>query len=611
MRGAVLSFVLVTTVGLAANPRVGGVNKNQSVIRVETRLIEIDVVAQDSRGGAIKGLTRDDFKIYDNGKEVPIDLFSALSLTPAPASPLPPNTFSNRVQGSPESATAVLLDGLNTSVQDQTWARREVIHFLEELGPQDRAAIFLLGDHLYTLQGFTSDPKLLLTALRNAKTINSKELEGSAPPVSMDDADTASMTVTQSTPGAILQQYGGQMPPTTAGGAPSTAPGAAAANAGSQGPAATGSAGNGQGLIGEEVAMAQMEQTMIQFQSHESAFFGVDRVERTLDALIAIANYLAQFPGRKNLIWVSGSFPISIGFDTPRQPGDTRDQIHFTPELQRAYKALNNANLAVYPVDARGLVASAPGTMNMNSFYSTVGTMQDLASHTGGQMFYNTNDLARVMRAAVDDSDANYTLGFYLHNARWDGKYHTLTVKVDQPGVHMRYRRGYFATEDTPKNGDEGSVALNRAIYSPLDSTGLGLTVSILRFVRAPRGHVLQSVDMNAHDVTLRHRPVQPGALLGINVDARDITLQDEPGSKTVDLAVVLAQLNDKGTVLHTGSYDMNLRVTGDGVPRLLREGLMVKKWVDLVDGAETLELVVRDPASGNMGSVRIPLRAL
>jgi len=601
---AVLSFVLVTTVVLAADATAGGANKNKGVFRVESRLIEIDVVAQDSRGRAIKDLARDDFKVYDNGKEVPIGLFSALSLTPAPAAPLPPNTFSNRVQGAQPNVTAVLLDGLNTSFQDQTWTRKEVIRFLEELQPQDRTAIFLLGDHLYTLQNFTSDPKLLLAALGNAKAANPKEIEASAPPVALGTIDAASDNVTGSTPEAVLQQAQQQLNaslpqgPSAAGGASSSAGGSAGAAAG----------GSSTGAAAEAAAMAQMQLTMTQFQQHESAFFGVDRVERTMDALMAIANYLAQFPGRKNLIWVSGSFPVSVGFDTPRQPGDTRDQIHFTPELQRAYKALNNANLAVYPVDARGLVAAAPGEMDVNSFYSTVGTMQDLASHTGGRTFYNTNDLARVMQAAEGDSDANYTLGFYPQNIRWDGKYHTLVVKVDKPGIHLRYRRGYFATEEAPKNEDQGNAALNAAIYSPLDSTGLGLTVSILKFVHAPKGPVLQGVDVDTHSMTLRHRPVQPGVLLGIDIDARNMRLQDDAGSKTVDLAVVLAQLNGKGTVLHTGGYDMNLRVAEGGVPRLMRDGLMVKKWVDLVDGAETLELVVRDPASGNIGSVRIPI---
>jgi VWFA-related protein len=601
---AVLSFVFVATIALAGNPTAGGVNKNKGVFRVESRLIEIDVVAQDSRGRAIKDLTRDDFKIYDNGKEVPIGLFSALSLTPTPAAPLPPKTFSNRIQGAPPNVTAVLLDGLNTSFHDQTWARKEVIRFLEELQPRDRAAIFLLGDHLYTLQNFTSDPKLLLAALRNAKATNPKEIAASAPPVALGTIDAAADNVTNSTPEAVLQQAQQQLNASLPQ-APSTAGGASSSPGGSSGAAGTGSS---VGAAAEAVAMAQMQLTMTQFQQHESAFFGVDRVDRTMDALMAIANYLAQFPGRKNLIWVSGSFPISIGFDTPRQPGDTRDQLHFTPELQRAYKALNNANLAVYPVDARGLVAAAPGEMDVNAFYSSVGTMQDLASHTGGQTFYNTNDLARVMRAAVDDSDANYTLGFYPQNIRWDGKYHTLIVKADKPGIHLRYRRGYFAIEETPKNEDQGNAALNAAIYSPLDSTGLGLTVSILNFVHAPKGPVLQGVKTDARNMTLQHRPVQPGVLLGIDIDARNVRLQDDAGSKSVDLAVVLAQLNGQGTVLHTGGYDMNLRVAEGGVSSLMREGLMVKKWVDLVDGAETLELVVRDPASGNIGSVRIPL---
>lgn len=572
----VLSFVLVTTAALAANPGTGGTIKDRAVIRVETHLIEINVVAQDSGGHAIKGLTRDDFKLYDNGKEVPIDLFSVLSITPAPTAPLPPNTFSNRVQGAPPSVTAILLDGINTSFQDQTWARKEVVRFLEELEPRDRAAIFLLGDRLYTLQTFTSDPKLLLAALRNAKATNPKEIEASAPPQPIGDFDPASNNISGTAPPAGLQAAQQQLNasvPQGAGGASGSSGGAGAAS-GSMGGAAA------------AAAQAQMVQTMMQFQQHESAFFGVDRVQRTMDALTAIANYLAQFPGRKNLIWVSGSFPVSIGFDTPRQPGDTRDQVHFNPELERAFKALNNADLAVYPVDARGLVATAPGEMDINSFYSTVGTMKELANHTGGQSFDNTNDLARVMRAAVDDSEANYTLGFYPQNIRWDGKYHTLTVKADKPGIHLRYRKGYFATRETPRSSDRADAPFDQALSSPLDFSGLGLSVTIQKFVHVPEGRVL----------------------LGIDMDPSNIQLRGGAGSKTVDLALVIAQSGTEGRILHSARYDMKLRIADSGVSRLMKQGLMVGKWVDLVDGAEAVELVVQDPASGNIGSVHIPL---
>ena len=140
-------------------------------------------------------LSRNDFTLYDNGKPVPIDEFSAVSLQRAPAETLPPNTFSNRVGGQP-IITVVLLDGLNTSFQDQSWARTEVVRFLEKLRPEDRVAIFMLGEHLYVLQNFTSDPQILLAALRNAKIRNPREVAGSAPPQSNpDEADTASVNV--------------------------------------------------------------------------------------------------------------------------------------------------------------------------------------------------------------------------------------------------------------------------------------------------------------------------------------------------------------------------------------------------------------------------------
>src|SRR5271157_4016454 len=170
--------------------------KNEAVLRVETHLVEVSVVARDSKGQAIKGLTKGDFKLYDNGKEVPIEVFSGLPTTPTAVEPLPPNVFSNRVQGALPSVTVVLLDGLNTSFHDQSWARTEVLRFLEELRPEDRVAIFALGDRLNVLQNFTSNPQLLLAALRNAKIRNPKEVGGSAPPQSnWDEADTAAVNV--------------------------------------------------------------------------------------------------------------------------------------------------------------------------------------------------------------------------------------------------------------------------------------------------------------------------------------------------------------------------------------------------------------------------------
>ena len=122
----------------------------------------------------------------------------------------------------------------------------------------------------------------------------------------------------------------------------------------------------------------------------------IDRARRTTDALTAIARHISIIPGRKNLIWVSGSFPIGVGTDldtrtrasampslsrnsTPAtQIGGMPDAVPtlpfgglqssqlFTDELRKSWRVLNDANIAIYPVDARGLLAPelglAPGT---------------------------------------------------------------------------------------------------------------------------------------------------------------------------------------------------------------------------------------------------------
>jgi VWFA-related protein len=593
-----LGFVAATVLtGASAAMRAA---KNEAILRVETHLVEVSVVARDSHGQAVKNLTKGDFTLYDNGKEVPIDIFSGLSTTPKAAEALPPNVFSNRVQGGLPSVTVVLLDGLNTSFHDQSWARTEVVRFLEELTPADRVSIFALGEHLDVLQDFTSNPEVLLAALRNAKIRNPREVAGSAPPqTDPGEADQASINVMGS-------PISSSVDPSGLAGATSNAATSSASSGASPGAAAA--AGAAQGAAGESAAMAQMQSIMNQFQGHQSSFFQVDRMQRTLDALIAIANYLGQFPGRKNLIWVSSSFPVSIGFVGTRAPGDTRDQIHFAADFERAYKnlnsALNKADMAIYPVDPRGLVAGAPGTTDWNDLYSTQGTMKELASATGGQAFVNTNDLARVMRAAADDSEASYTLGFYPHDIRWDNKYHALKVKVAQSGVHLRYRQGYFATREAPKpakTGDQVDTQFNQALYSPLDSTGLGLRVTLEK--------VTHKTDTRRNMATNKVVPYHKDrALLGINVDMHDITLPGASDGGSVQLAMVLAQTGADGKVLDASRYDMKMRVAAGGTGRLEGKGLQMEKWVDLVQGATSLELVVRDPASGNLGSVKIPL---
>src|ERR1700682_3472035 len=117
--------------------------ETQPVLRVTTRLVQVNVVVHDRSGQPVAGLTKDDFTLYEKGKARKIAFFSVVEgnrfvKVNSGAQP-PPNLFSNRMKRSesPTSATVILLDALNTKFEDQVYAKAQLIKFLEKLHPED------------------------------------------------------------------------------------------------------------------------------------------------------------------------------------------------------------------------------------------------------------------------------------------------------------------------------------------------------------------------------------------------------------------------------------------------------------------------------------------
>jgi VWFA-related protein len=188
------------------------------------------------------------------------------------------------------------------------------------------------------------------------------------------------------------------------------------------------------------------------------------RRQLTLNALNQLGRYLHAFPGRKNLVWLSASFPFAI------QPEDW-ERLSPSAALDREFSETVNLlafnQVAVYPVDARGLVgeswfdASNAGTGNpvadvkglSNSVQSTISSttaqqfaMKDVAEPTGGRAFMNSNDLQGATAKAVEAGSNYYTLTYSSTNHKQDGRYRNIQVKLDRQEVNLAYRRGYFAS---------------------------------------------------------------------------------------------------------------------------------------------------------------------
>src|SRR5215831_732252 len=137
------------------------------VLRATSRQVRVNVIVRDRHGEPVRDLKKENFRVYDNGKLQQISAFSMDSNALLPSAPaLPPNTFTNwSEQKVPASVTVILLDALNSHIEDRQWVKKQVIHFLSTIRTEDSVGVYALGHGLHVLHDFTTDSSLLLKQL--------------------------------------------------------------------------------------------------------------------------------------------------------------------------------------------------------------------------------------------------------------------------------------------------------------------------------------------------------------------------------------------------------------------------------------------------------------
>jgi VWFA-related protein len=546
MRGVcwLIAILVAATRGTAQTPSPAAA-PNQGpppVFRVSTRLVEVSVVVHDSRGQPVSDLKKEDFTITERGKPQQVVFFSMASADrPAvPSAPLPPHIFSNVFAGRtgvPTSVTVVLLDLLNTSWTDQLYARKALIKFLGQIQPQDRIAIFALGRRSLTLLHDYTTDAASL--IERLKKTSGEIASDLAASTLNPDAQTE------------LQRLGL-----------------------------------------ESIADANQR---------EADFYTTGRIVNTLSTLEAIAQHLSGLPGRKNLIWLSGGFPLTIGFDGLPERRPTRDSSTFIRETDAAVRALNNSGVAVYPVDARGLMlipgmdASVRGSFGqrgpsmasrMTSIQTNIDTMRELADRTGGRAAYNTNDLASAVRRAIDDTRVTYTVGYYSTDETQDGKFREIKVKANRPHLDVRHRKGYFALkplDNTAKTRQDESRA---AVWSPLESTAVAMNV---------RADFIDQPDPNTLNLFVQ---IPPGVV--------SFTKEGDRWKAEVD--IVYVQKDEQSRAQGEGVSDsLSLALTDANYAKIAKDGLIRQRRIPRQSAATSVRIVVRDATTGSVGSLTIP----
>jgi len=314
-------------------------------------------------------------------------------------------------------------------------------------------------------------------------------------------------------------------------------------------------------------------------------------------------------PGRKALIWITAGFPFTVnaaGRLVGTLPRGVRDSLtELMPIYERAWQVLNDANMSVYTVDARGLVANT-GMWQASTytgwdrrsahqrwmeedlvFSDTVATLRSFAEMTGGKAYVNTNDLASSFRDAADDSSHYYLLGYYLDGRDVKPGWRNLNVRVRQDGFHTRARKGFFV--DAKRDDERHDLDL--ALTSPLQLTEIPLTVRWTEQKPVPNSKEVQvgfSVSLKPEGVTI-----------------------DEANRNHMGFEAVAVAVTPEGKRAADVTHKAESRLTAQQVEAVKTSGATYNDFFRLAPGSYTAKFVIRDVVSGRIGSVIAPLKVV
>lgn len=335
-----------------------------------------------------------------------------------------------------------------------------------------------------------------------------------------------------------------------------------------------------------------------------------ERNRMVLESFDQIAADVFPIKGRKNLLWFTMGIPQIT--DPNERPSCLPD---YTSALTRAYDLLNASQVAIYPIDARGL----------RSFVRQSGallSMDAVAEATGGIAYYNTNDIASAVSKALDNGANYYSMAYIPPNTIYDGKYRKIEVKVDRPGVTLVYRKGYYA-DDLSKV--TAKTDLTMAITPPPAYAGN---------MKAPMSRGMPTSEQLLFDVdvepsTVKPKPGDPPVLGTLDPKLHGKRLTRYAFSYVVPIQQIA--FTSGSNQAHKGALDFDIAVYDEndklltGLSQIVKttlsdatyrqqlnskEPIRFLEQIDLPPGQLFVRVGVLDRTSNKVGTLELPLKA-
>jgi len=528
-------------------------------LQVYSRETIVDVLVTDAKGNPVRNLKQSDFTIKEDSKPQPIRSFGEFNVGQQPDHRLPalPTGVRTNFQATPTTGPVniILIDALHSSQLATVRSLQATAAYVNHMPQGTQLAIFWLSSSgLHMLQGFTSDSALLLAAAETKRT-----------------------------------------------------------DIGSSG------------------------------DCHN-----IDWV--TVQGLQQIGEYVAGIKGRKNLIWFTPGMPVYLlrdggygwgttsscrensprgfgnmlpyidpvtgpsAFSNPTSDSLFGDESAFASptlfmgnddgldmgmvhRLMDTYEIFSGEQIAVSPVDPAGVGRILTGNL----------VATEVAEQSGGLAEFNTNDLASRMAEAIDQGSHYYTISYIPPRKKLDGHYHTITVEVNQPGLHLVYRKGYNSEDPKQPRPFAGPDLIKAALQ------GKTPAATQLLFDAKLEPAKISAAAPPAPTVSQKSKPKpqpqrHPYDLL-LAVPQSQITYATGPGGiRKVRLQFAFDAYDLNGKFLGSHSQDFSMDLTVDRFVQFIEEPVLFHEQIAFYPGPLFLRVGVLDTNSNKVGTLEIPL---
>ncbi len=528
--------------------------EQDQVIKVNTELVEVRAVVTDKQGQIVRGLQQEDFELLENNKPQAVSFFSIAriaghdrSAPGAPTTTAPPKTSRERLAESPARTVVLFVDTLHLSIGSLMQVKQALRHFIEEqLTEQDLVALVSSAGTLGLVEQLTRNRQILRYAIERLTpgpvTLESLFTPYLAAQVERGDPEALNLAID------IMKQE------EMAGGDRRTL---------------------------ENFARSKARQVLAE-ASYQS--------KSTLLTLKAVAERMAGLPGQRLIALFSDGFTLY----------DYGGQIS-TGDLQAAVSRAVRAGVAIYAIDAKGLqppsmfsAAMRGGVMNPRLFGYQSDAEKDLenglnalARDTGGEPFFNTNDLRGALEHVFESNSLYYVLAYYPAEEGKSTQFRRLTIRVkNHPEYTVRTPKGYLPSDLAKAKKDEAAATpqqrLVEAMLAPLSQSEIGVSAS---------ADYLES-EMDSAQVTVR-----------VQIQGDKLEYHEQNQQHSIALEMVTMIYDSNGKRVDAKSETVQGSIQPDRLGLAKQGGYTYVRRVPLKPGLYQARIGVRELSTGHVGT--------